>query len=245
MIPTACGAPSTAELDERMGSSWHVTGTHCSTQHGTGLLDIFILHELSAKPPVLELRGKGKLSEIAPRNRMFPCHRGQYDIGHPSGPCSNSFESCLKNQIADLLDEDANREANGLQPLHLAQRYSHYGAVGFAFDLSGPIEERWMKASFQVPFVTGSMLQLEISADSLNFIERFPPGEVCAACSGRTLPMHVLLWLCTSQYSAQGCCTAALIRSSCGALKVCVSVASEAGTATLPGMLHVTPCAVL
>lgn len=77
------------------------------------------------------------------------------------------------------MTEDNDREANGLEPIHKAQRYSQVGSVSLAFNLTGPVEERTMKIKYPIPSISSSLITLEVAADSFKFIQNYSPGEVC------------------------------------------------------------------
>lgn len=109
------------------------------------------------------------------RCSCYPCvhcaavHR--YQTMHP---CSNAAGTCLANQPYHLITEDSDRASNGLEPLHLAQRYSQVGTVRLDRNLNAST----VHLEYSVPSISSSMLKVEVAADSLNFITRSPPGEV-------------------------------------------------------------------
>lgn len=121
------------------------------------------------------------------------------------GGCGKTVEACLDNQPYHLVTEDSTRASDGLEPLHMAQRYSQLGDVGFQFQLTGPVEDRTIKIKYDVPSIQSSVLSLEFSADSLKFIEKVPPGEVCPCC-------HILFCL-ESHSSVLLSCSAFVLHS--------------------------------
>ena len=93
--------------------------------------------------------------------------------------CSRRVATCLDNQPYHLVTEDSDREAMGWEPKYRANRYSQVGVVSLAFNLTGPVEDRWMKIKYPVPAISSSIMTLEVAADSLTFIQNYSPGQVC------------------------------------------------------------------
>ena len=117
-------------------------------------------------------------------------------------PCGFEVGECLLNQPYDLWAEDNGREANGLVPLYKAQRFSQSGDMSLHLMLQGPGTGRYIALQYKVPEMSLAILMLEISADNLNFIERFPPGEVCADC-------ETICFEASSSQALLCCCNAA------------------------------------
>jgi hypothetical protein len=116
----------------------------------------------------------GMLSQMRAHGKLYLCvHRNQASF------CSKPSGSCLKNQIGHFLSEDNDRLANGLPPVHMAQRFAQVGMVAFHVNTSEPNNGDRLKIWYSVPFITNTMLQLEFAADDLSFMPKDPPGEVC------------------------------------------------------------------
>lgn len=94
-------------------------------------------------------------------------------------PCSSEVSTCLRNQPYDLVTEDSDREANSLAPLHRAERFSQLGPVSLAYKNTGPSEGRYMKLKYQVPSISSALLRIEVAADNIKFVPKYPPGQVC------------------------------------------------------------------
>lgn len=131
---------------------------------------------------------------------------GAWQCRFQSEKCGRTIGSCLDNQLPQLQEVDAERERQGLQPLHLASRYSQAGVQTLRLNLTAAAASQQVQLAFPVPQITTSLITLEVAADSLTFVQNAAPGEVrqpprrgrCSAAR-RYRPRAALLngmWLC-------------------------------------------------
>ena len=122
---------------------------------------------------------------MRPLVTVHPCHRHDQDPQQ----CTFAIGSCNESgSLEHLHNEDKARKAAGQEPLYLAERLSKHGDLILTYLMTGPLSDRFVGLEFPNPSMTDSQLLLDVSADNLNFIERFPPAEVCAGCSDSILP---------------------------------------------------------
>jgi hypothetical protein len=86
--------------------------------------------------------------------------------------------SCLDNQPYHLLNIDNDREAKGLQPLYLSQRYAQVGGMILWLNWTAPAGQRTPTLKYNVPSISSSIVTLEVAADSFTFVQNFSPGQV-------------------------------------------------------------------
>lgn len=110
---------------------------------------------------------------------------------------------------------DVNRLANGQEPLYMAQRLAQSeDDMSLFTQLKGPASGRFFGMAYKVPQMTAADVKMEVSADKLKYIERFPPAEVCSdrKTIGLVSTSPVLLQCCagvlrSAFYSASTQCT--------------------------------------
>lgn len=94
-----------------------------------------------------------------------------------AGGCGRAPGSCLRGQLADLLEADEARAAQGMAPLYSVKQFSHGASSGLSrAPGSGDV-------AFALPLASrrSSVVTVEVAADSARFVTNASPGRLTAA----------------------------------------------------------------